>query len=640
MLPVCFAQSVSLTYDANGNLVTGDGFYREYNSVNQLSRIRLSNSTGTILETYLYDPVEEKVLIKNVSMTNGTWKETVYYWFDEYVEVNNVSGWYNYTYVEHEGQRIAEMQGNTKLFTLGDHLGSSSVIASDANASLQNSLVSYYQFEGNAYDYSGNNDGTVSGAAITTGKVNNAYDFDGANDKIDIKYNQSLNFSNSPFSVAAWIKYQKSGRSEFIVSSYNWSSFNGVLQKAWALFEYSNTSMQFVLYHNGSDANTTSRSVSGLTPGTWYHVAGVWNQTAVKLYINGKLNGTTTGTKGPLINNVPTPVRIGDIMNNYYPFNGTVDEVGIWNRALTSAEIASIYNSSPVSYVVESTSYTPYGSIISGGNQSRYDYTGQEYDSVIGDYDYHARRYKAEWGKFLQPDTILPNVYDPQQLNRYSYVRNNPYKYTDPDGHIITVLYYASVVALAIWQWGDTVGYGVISAGYLIMATKDSSQRNWDKFSTSTENLLASAIPFSNTGKGWVSLLSDWNQFTQDWSNQQVSVQADGTKDVTTPPPSEENRKSNGANYRGSSLVYGELRLEAENAKEGETAADILKRWREKNFASTPKVNTQTVDTYQDTGGWDGPFPKSSGGSHSSNSGSVSEGTANFWREIKSKYYS
>ncbi len=219
MLPICFADTLNLQYDSVGNLVTGDGFYREYNSLNQLSRIRLLNSTGIVLETYVYDPVEEKVLLKNVSYTNGTWKETVYYWFDEYVEVNNASGWFNFTYVEQDGVRVAELRGNIPYYILDDHLGSSTVITN------------------------------ASGA------------------------------------------------------------------------------------------------------------------------------------------------------------------------------------------VIENTSYTPFGSIISGGTQSRYDYTGQEFDSVIGDYDYHARRYKSDWGKFLQPDTLLPNVYDPQQLNRYAYVRNNPWKNIDPSGH-------------------------------------------------------------------------------------------------------------------------------------------------------------------------------------------------------------
>lgn len=84
--------------------------------------------------------------------------------------------------------------------------------------------------------------------------------------------------------------------------------------------------------------------------------------------------------------------------------------------------------------VIENTSYSPYGEIISGGQKTRYSYTGQEYDSVLGDYDYKARRYEASLARFLQPDVLLSNVYNPQSLNRYSYALNNPYKYYDKSG--------------------------------------------------------------------------------------------------------------------------------------------------------------------------------------------------------------
>jgi RHS repeat-associated protein len=52
-------------------------------------------------------------------------------------------------------------------------------------------------------------------------------------------------------------------------------------------------------------------------------------------------------------------------------------------------------------------------------------------------YDYGARMYSALTGRFLQPDTIVPEPGNPQALNKYSYVYNNPVRYTDPTGHCI-----------------------------------------------------------------------------------------------------------------------------------------------------------------------------------------------------------
>jgi len=49
--------------------------------------------------------------------------------------------------------------------------------------------------------------------------------------------------------------------------------------------------------------------------------------------------------------------------------------------------------------------------------------------------DYRARMYDPLLGRFIQPDTIVPNPADPQSWNRYSYVQNGPLVFTDPNGH-------------------------------------------------------------------------------------------------------------------------------------------------------------------------------------------------------------
>jgi RHS repeat-associated protein len=85
--------------------------------------------------------------------------------------------------------------------------------------------------------------------------------------------------------------------------------------------------------------------------------------------------------------------------------------------------------------LIESTRYYPYGAIRQGGTASRYLYTGQESDPETGFYYYGARFYDPELRRFVQPDLILPDAYDPQQLNRYSYVINNPLVYIDPTGN-------------------------------------------------------------------------------------------------------------------------------------------------------------------------------------------------------------
>ncbi len=69
-----------------------------------------------------------------------------------------------------------------------------------------------------------------------------------------------------------------------------------------------------------------------------------------------------------------------------------------------------------------------------------YKYTGQEYDSSTGLYFYQARYYDPLLGRFVQPDTIVSDPYSPMAWNRYTYVMNNPLRYTDPTGHLEQLL--------------------------------------------------------------------------------------------------------------------------------------------------------------------------------------------------------
>jgi RHS repeat-associated protein len=108
---------------------------------------------------------------------------------------------------------------------------------------------------------------------------------------------------------------------------------------------------------------------------------------------------------------------------------------------------------------VERTEYFPYGQVQSGGLE-KYGFTGQENDIDTGLMYYGARYYSPEYRIFIQPDTLLPDPYNPQALNRYAYALNNPVKYTDPSGHIPQVaaaLVGAGLVLLTAWSYYDLV---------------------------------------------------------------------------------------------------------------------------------------------------------------------------------------
>ncbi|MEM8535962.1 MAG: RHS repeat-associated core domain-containing protein [Chloroflexota bacterium] len=84
-------------------------------------------------------------------------------------------------------------------------------------------------------------------------------------------------------------------------------------------------------------------------------------------------------------------------------------------------------------------------------------FTGQRRDDT-GLLYYHARYYDPQLGRFLSPDTLVPDPTTPQDLNRYTYVRNNPLRYTDPTGHRI-------LDGTDAGSGGSIGGGAVISAG-------------------------------------------------------------------------------------------------------------------------------------------------------------------------------
>ncbi len=80
--------------------------------------------------------------------------------------------------------------------------------------------------------------------------------------------------------------------------------------------------------------------------------------------------------------------------------------------------------------------YYPWGGTRYGSSPTAFQYTGQRNDSSIGLYFYNARYYDPYLNRFLSPDTIIPDLKNPQSLNRYSYTYNNPLRYIDDSGHI------------------------------------------------------------------------------------------------------------------------------------------------------------------------------------------------------------
>ncbi|MBL8024468.1 MAG: RHS repeat-associated core domain-containing protein [Elusimicrobia bacterium] len=99
----------------------------------------------------------------------------------------------------------------------------------------------------------------------------------------------------------------------------------------------------------------------------------------------------------------------------------------------------------------QSMEYLPFGGLFKreGTASTDWQYTGQRQDDSTGLYFYNARYYDPGLGKFVSPDPIISNPYNPQNLNRYSYVENNPINYIDPTGHWKFKNFFKSFIQVA-----------------------------------------------------------------------------------------------------------------------------------------------------------------------------------------------
>jgi len=203
-------------------------------------------------------------------------------------------------------------------------------------------LVGYWKFdEGSgttAYDSSGyNNNGTLyNNPTWTTGKVGGALSFDGVNEYVDAGNRESFNMSNA-ITIAAWIYPRYSGNNEQLIIYKGGPGLNTTGWRVGTKYGYIR-----IHYFDGSE----QRSITNISysPNQWYHIvfSGLVDG-GMKAYLNGVVQPTTSGFTNGLTTNALN-LNIGRYSLGSYYFDGLIDEVRIYNRALSDAEIAAIYN--------------------------------------------------------------------------------------------------------------------------------------------------------------------------------------------------------------------------------------------------------------------------------------------------------
>lgn len=199
----------------------------------------------------------------------------------------------------------------------------------------QNGLVSYWEFEQNVEDSIGVNDGTRYNFTngYVTGKYGYGLDFNStAEQYVDYGNDTSLNFGSGDFSVELWVKTTQVGHG--VLSKYDFINDIGYI------FSIESYGGYFGVFDGVVYPDATS--TTNVSDGTWHHIVGIRNGDNVTIYVDGDWEDTESqGTMGS------TDVT-DDLLMGYYNgwgdyFNGTIDNVRIWDRALTEEEIESLY---------------------------------------------------------------------------------------------------------------------------------------------------------------------------------------------------------------------------------------------------------------------------------------------------------
>lgn len=231
----------------------------------------------------------------------------------------------------------------------------SAKIVVDQISSLANNIIGYYKFDENSgtttADATSNRaagtwNGTL-GSEWATGKINSGGNFNGTDNYVVVQSGYLLGTKTNA-TWAGWIKTnQTPGGGGGAIYSERAASGNDIwkIEIAGSSNPNSQGALQFT---HRDDANTLNQPGTGtflVNDNNWHHVALVKSGTSITIYIDGISRGTGTLTGTDTLTDASPSCRFGtDIQDGTAWYKGLIDEVGMWLRALSAAEVALLYN--------------------------------------------------------------------------------------------------------------------------------------------------------------------------------------------------------------------------------------------------------------------------------------------------------
>lgn len=203
-------------------------------------------------------------------------------------------------------------------------------------------LVSWWRGENNANDFTRGNDGTlINGATFAPGKVGQAFSFDGVDDYVRIPASPDFDFSGS-FSIGYWFK-TASSETQYQMLSYNPATGRGFVVFGTAMFAES----YFYAPHPSNWART---STSDFNDNQWHYLLIQRDGTTLRYYVDTVLLDVET-LAGDITSNADLLIGTSNDFLGFYV--GLIDEIELYNRALSTSEIQSLYNAGVAGKCIE-----------------------------------------------------------------------------------------------------------------------------------------------------------------------------------------------------------------------------------------------------------------------------------------------
>lgn len=297
--------------------------------------------------------------------------------------------------------------------------GTENLVSIFLNQDITSGLVAYYPFNGNSNDESGNgHDGIVNGAVLTNdrfGSLNSAYSFDGVDDYIQINNSESLNPQSISISAMVYADTIPDGVKEIIRKDREGGSGYG---EQYALYLVDDQ-----IVWNALDLNPTliSTTNANLQIGIWYHVVATYDAAlhTVKIFLNGVPLITDTNVQGSIVAS-STDLTIGShpFYGYSYAWDGKIDDIRIYNRALTTFEVEGLYNYEflPVQIVSFTAIPNPNGAGV------KLEWTTI---SEINNYGFYVERRSESEQNFTEiPNSFIAGHGTSTEVHDYSFIDN------------------------------------------------------------------------------------------------------------------------------------------------------------------------------------------------------------------------